>query len=424
MSITLTAGQQAAANSVIEFLIDPSQREIVIEGPAGTGKSTLVEHLIQNFDKQQRFINLVLGKSQQSPLEVVVTATTHKAAQVVAELSGQYPRTIHSFLGLKLKNNYRTGATYLEKGKDYKIIKDMIILIDEASFIDRDLLRWIRNTCQNCKIIFIGDPYQLAPVNSGVTPPVFSGEIPALRLTEVRRNTGPIQQLAQGYRDALDTSSFPQLWANNQDILHVDGPTFRSLVNQHFTGDIERDRYKLLAWSNNRVHAYNDYVRELNQLPARYTAGEVVITNKPIMVDGVYWTVDRPVKITSIIGDEVDLGIPGYRVRLENKVGLFIPDNQDQVTALLRQLAQTKSWQTYFYVKENWGDLRPTSACTVHKSQGSTYEKVFIDLSDIGRCAEPTDVARMLYVAISRAKDQVILYGDLPRCYGGKEYAA
>ena len=76
-----------------------------------------------------------------------------------------------------------------------------------------------------------------------------------------------------------------------------------------------------------------------------------------------------------------------------------------------------KKWPLYFQYKDEWLDLRPAYASTVHKAQGSTYTTVFMDLSDIGKCNIASDVARMLYVSISRASKQVYLYGDLPSKY-------
>ena len=74
-------------------------------------------------------------------------------------------------------------------------------------------------------------------------------------------------------------------------------------------------------------------------------------------------------------------------------------------------------WSQYFDIKDTWLDLRSQYASTVHKAQGSSYDEVFIDLWDIGRCNRPSDTARMLYVSISRARKRVILSGELPEKY-------
>ena len=62
---------------------------------------------------------------------------------------------------------------------------------------------------------------------------------------------------------------------------------------------------------------------------------------------------------------------------------------------------------------ETWIDLRAQHACTIDKSQGSTYAQVFIDLDDIAKCNISSQVARMCYVAVSRARHKVYLTGDL-----------
>ena len=56
-------------------------------------------------------------------------------------------------------------------------------------------------------------------------------------------------------------------------------------------------------------------------------------------------------------------------------------------------------------------DIRSAEACTVHCSQGSTYDRVFIDLGDIMSCRQTSVKTRLLYVALSRAKKEAYIYG-------------
>ena len=48
-------------------------------------------------------------------------------------------------------------------------------------------------------------------------------------------------------------------------------------------------------------------------------------------------------------------------------------------------------------------------ATTVHKSQGSTYETVLLDIKDLGICANSNYnlYLKLLYVALSRASERV-----------------
>ena len=63
-------------------------------------------------------------------------------------------------------------------------------------------------------------------------------------------------------------------------------------------------------------------------------------------------------------------------------------------------------------------DLRFPYASTIHKAQGSTFDEVLIDLGSFRVCDDPDVAARLLYVAISRAKHRVSFYGKLPKKYG------
>ena len=84
----------------------------------------------------------------------------------------------------------------------------------------------------------------------------------------------------------------------------------------------------------------------------------------------------------------------------------------------LKQIANKKDWPSYFWFKENVFDLRLPYACTVHKSQGNTYDEVLVDCGSFKICDSPATAARLLYVAVSRAKNKVLFYGKLPKKYG------
>ena len=106
-------------------------------------------------------------------------------------------------------------------------------------------------------------------------------------------------------------------------------------------------------------------------------------------------------------------------VVIDDVAELFLPDNWSQAARVIASFKQKKQMKIYFHLLETWLDLRPAFASTVHKSQGSTYDTVFINLTDIGRCPVASDVARMMYVAITRAAKRVVLNGALPAHYSG-----
>ena len=73
-----------------------------------------------------------------------------------------------------------------------------------------------------------------------------------------------------------------------------------------------------------------------------------------------------------------------------------------------------KKWRHYYAVKDTYANVKYIFASTVHKSQGSTYEKVYIDGNSILSLINRGDIDiayRLLYVAVTRAsKDIKILF--------------
>ena len=72
----------------------------------------------------------------------------------------------------------------------------------------------------------------------------------------------------------------------------------------------------------------------------------------------------------------------------------------------------------YYLFSKRVLDLRMVDASTVHKAQGSTLDTVYIDLDDISKCTQKDLTAKLLYVAVSRARKKVVFFGDLAKRYG------
>ena len=68
-----------------------------------------------------------------------------------------------------------------------------------------------------------------------------------------------------------------------------------------------------------------------------------------------------------------------------------------------------KSWQAYYAIKNSLADLRPPFAGTTHKAQGGTFPAVFIDKLNINKCRDKTTKARLFYVALTRASENVYI---------------
>ena len=412
--IELSTDQQDAISEIIEFLLDDTRNEIAISGGGGVGKSFLVKYLLETA-REDRFAIKFPTISTSFGINVALTSTTNKAAAVLAEATGEPASTIHKLFNLRVAKDFETGETKLIRTKKSQVICNTLIFIDEVSMINDQMLQIIREQTHQCKIIFIGDSYQLAPVKSK-TLPVFEEIKPQLSLTTIHRQArnNTIIPFAQKFRDALDTKVFPKIESFLPNVELVDNDRFKLLIDGHFSQEAKAKNFRILAWRNARVHQFNKHIRELNGHPDAYAIGEFVLTNNPIMMDAqTIFHTDQQIQITGMTPAYKD-DIDGWDIRLENEITVFQARDQNKIVALINYYRKQKEWIKYFYMQEEFADLRPSYCSTVDKSQGSTFDTVFIDVDDIARCTHDSQIARLMYVAISRASNKVFMRGDLP----------
>jgi exodeoxyribonuclease-5 len=75
--------------------------------------------------------------------------------------------------------------------------------------------------------------------------------------------------------------------------------------------------------------------------------------------------------------------------------------------------SRSELWGLFFRRKDCVGKLQPASALTVHKSQGSTFQHVFLHWDIDGGGSQPTGVQNQLsYVGITRAAESLHVVGD------------
>jgi exodeoxyribonuclease-5 len=424
MPICLSKDQQNAADEFLNFIINPEESEMTISGHSGTGKTFLTQYLVKAAESQIKLLKLLTNSG--NTLNTHFTATTNKAAKVLANTLGEETKTIHSLLGLKVMNNFNTGKTTTQKTGRSEIIYNSIIFVDECSMMDSKLLSIIREMTVDCKLVFIGDPYQLAPVFE-TTIPAFTQVTKQVKLTEIQRQAkgNPIIELGDKLRKAVQTGVFPKLETVGDAITVLDGAEFQERINNNYSQAKSSDEHKILAWTNDRVHDYNDYVRERLVASNDFLVGETLVTNNPILdkKGRPIFSTDSEAEVTAIEEAE-SMGVQGWNIQLDHQVTVFLAKDPKEVKRIMKHLAReakldSSQWKNYFAAKDAFADLRPVHASTVHKSQGSTYNRVFVDLADIGRNNRPEEVARLLYVAITRAKTEAVLYGELPLKYQG-----
>lgn len=413
--IVLSEGQQLAEAAFIKFVTSPSQKVMVLEGYPGTGKSTLVKMLLGQLPKLVETLKLLLPNEPE--YQIALTATTNKAAEALAGITNQPVKTIHSHLGLIVNTNYKTGETTLEvSGKNTGPTMHQILVIDEASMIDWELKKLIEQEAGDCKIMYIGDPYQLLAVNCS-SAPVFTSGYPTAKLTEPVRQPkdSVIIPACADLRRTIDGHGWSKMPVDGNTILRLDRNDFDQAVVAEFTRkNWHYNDSKILVWRNAAVLRYNNGLNKMMTGVPSFAVGDYAVVNKRVTRSKGGLKTDQIVLITGIEDGVEEFGVPGRNIELNHYLTFFMPASLEAKNERVKLgQSRTGEWKILQTIDNEWIDLRSNFAQTINKSQGSTFNQVFIDLNDINACRNMNNVARMLHVGISRARFRVTFTGNI-----------
>jgi exodeoxyribonuclease-5 len=472
--ITLTEGQQAAFNALLRFARGETDHAMaVLEGYAGTGKTTLVGMLL----------------AELSDITIAVAAPTNKAVRVLREKiqsagvgvddapidpgdrNRRQPRpgsvsfgSIHSFLGLQMSER-EDGTQECKQARDPSIHEYALVVVDECSMIGMDLFRRIAISKRDAIVLFVGDPAQLPPVEPGenVSPTFTRVQLKAV-LTEVVRQAAdnPIIALSVMIRQAIEADrrvdatamacALPPLPAK-AGLVVGDAAT----VTQFAIWEIREGRdARVVAFTNAAVQAYNYRIHEaLHGITDRpFVVDERVIVHqqcdamqvdedghlagtKTTLITSEEAVVVRVVEHRHPMWDQV----PACQIVLERdsgeQVAVFIadrPSDIDQAVAQSfsewrrlkgeadtldaqgrhreanRKREEAKSASTKAWaLRRAFAPLRHAYAITAHKSQGSTFDTAVVDLGDLAKMRSSFQFNRALYVAATRASQHLAI---------------
>lgn len=435
----LTADQKYICDEILSKLLDDKDdtTEIIISGAAGTGKTYLLNYFINETMPSYFAAMKVLGiDNPKYSNGIYVCATTNKAVQVLEEeINTGYDRisTIESLLGLIVKNNFKTGETKLTPNgySGPRTIVDAIIIIDECSMINYELYEWIKKLCVGCFIIYVGDQYQLPAVKGGNIPLIFQKGFPIYTLNAQIRNdtSATLMKLCNDTRQSVITGLFSLLDIDNKDSFVVCNQDMQKIILNGVALGAWGD-CKIVTYTNNMAILYNNYVMQQKYSDEdSLHIGEHYIANSPLANTNI--KAEDSLILEKVIGKttqnhctiDIDfIAVDVKHLRSGNKYHTFIAADHYQVKEARKIAAKNKDWVTYFFLSESILDMRPTFASTIHKAQGSTYDTIIIDAEDFKSCTNPAIAARLIYVAVSRARKKVIFFNNLPKKYGDYRY--
>jgi len=251
--------QQKALEALDRFILSKREKVFVLEGFAGTGKTTVITTLISS----RKFFSK----------DIVMAATTNKAVSVLQNMFGAtYEhvdfKTIHKLCKIKrqISNNGDVFFNLNENPDDPAKKKNVyyydIIIIDECSMISKKILSILLSLSSKIKgkIIFIGDSYQLPPVNETISD-VFNLKVNKVSLNHIVRCSDNVVKFSESIRNSIDTNA-------NISTKGCKGDNFKTYKNSskwldHYIASFNvSNNDVLLAYTNNRCKEINKYIRK------------------------------------------------------------------------------------------------------------------------------------------------------------------
>jgi Ti-type conjugative transfer relaxase TraA len=348
----------------IEHLTRSSGSIALLEGHAGTGKSFLLGAAREAWEAEG--------------FTVIGGALAGKAAEGLELSSGIEARTLASW-----ERAWELGRTQLTAKH--------VLVIDEAGMLGtRQLGRVVEEArARGAKVVLVGDSRQLQAIEAGSPFRVLGERLGAQELTEVRR------QRVDWQREA--TTALRDRPAEGLEAYHAHG-----LVRASLTTDKARAAL-VKAWAEGlqttpiaeqQIYAYRrDDVRALNELAraVRVQAGE--------LGEGVTVATENGARVFAP-GDRVYFGKNDRDLNVKN--GTVGTVEQIDARVMVVRLDGTAARRVSVPL-DAYQHLDHGYAMTVHKSQGSTVDRVYVMASKLFD-------ASVTYPAMSRHRDHVELH--------------
>lgn len=389
----------------------------LLKGYAGTGKTFCIQELV--------------NAGTFRPSEICFTAPTNKAVKVLrnylddAALQSCATRTIYSLLGLSLQANGEVKE--LQKPDEpVDLSRYKVIVVDEGSMVNRFLQSAIDDAFSDWSVpfIFMGDPAQLPPVGE-ITSPIWKIEN-GYTLTKVLRYGNSMLDLATSIRNIVD-NPFPSIKIETNPPVH-------RVLKAEWLDQIEAnlelfksDEAKIISWRNVKVDEYNAYVRKLIfGQSARTTkwlpTDKIVATSRINDLDkNVLLQTDETAEILEVVEghhpmySEFDiyniLALDERKRKITLRVltdsGAFKLSNKLNELSMEAKGGKRYKWLEFWELKEAFAEIRHSYAITSHRSQGSSYRKVFVDLEDLMLNRNKAEAFRSLYVSCTRQREEL-----------------
>ncbi|MBN2073150.1 MAG: ATP-dependent RecD-like DNA helicase [Actinobacteria bacterium] len=355
-----------------------TEKILVITGSPGTGKSTILNFIINLFERENK--------------KVLLGAPTGRASKRITEITGREAKTIHRLL------SYNPKLNKFMKNEE-NMLDASVIIIDEASMLDIRLIKNLLKALKcDTKLVLVGDIDQLPSVGPGnvLKDIINSGIIPVVELKNIYRQEGQsmIIRNAHKVRDGI----YPAIGKNDEhDFFFIEKNDPGSAVNiilylvnekipKKFGFDPLKDIQVLVPTNKGicGVDSLNEKIQDMIN-PA----------NKGIPRGSINLKVnDRVIQLRNNYEKDIFNGDIGFIKDIEPELKEIYVDFDGRIVS-------------YGYYELD--ELNLSYAISIHKAQGSEFRCVIVPLLTSHYLLLQRN---LLYTALTRARELAVLVGS------------
>jgi len=359
----------------------------IITGGPGTGKTTIVKCIVR--------LLLEIFSIKQDKLALL--APTGRAAKKLMDTTGIPAYTIHKYLKWDKDNN-------LFEVNEYSPNKEEYIIVDESSMIDTILMSsLLKGTLRSAKFIFVGDYYQLPSVSQGqvLKDLIDSNCLDVVKLNCLYRQTEDSyittlayeiknKEVSENFLSKYDDYNF--INCQNDEILSVVEDIVKKALDKGFTEkDIQvlAPIYKTQTGIDSLNKMLQNIINPKNPKKNEITSGEII-----------YREGDKVLQLVNDSDNFISNGDIGY-------IESIISANKSK--SKKNELIINFDGTRVTYTPKDFINITHGYAISVHKSQGGEFKMVIMPFSP---SFKRMLYNKLVYTAITRAKQTLILVGD------------
>lgn len=363
----------------------------ILTGGPGTGKTTIINGIL-----------LVLRKLAEIPASALysedppflLAAPTGRAAKRMGEITGISAKTIHRLLGLGIGD---------ANNQDLNELNGEILIVDEMSMVDMFLFKQLLLSINDTRhLVFVGDKDQLPSVGAGnvFSDLIKSQAFPTTILKQIHRqgDDSTIITLAHDVNEGKDQQALFKKTKNYSFIScrpELVGDAVGQIVKLALKRGFAKDDIQALGamyHGNGGVTNLNNIIQAILN-PSQPKSKSLEAHNEVFRIG------DRILQLQN--NPEKDI--------YNGQIGKIISIEEDAKECMIADF----DGREVAFERKDLNDLTRAYAITIHKSQGSEFPLVILNLTMQNFVMLKRN---LLYTAITRAEKNLVLVGD-PRAF-------